>query len=130
MKIVTYNMRFGGASKDHWQRTIEEFDPDIFLVQETFNPADHHPAGNNWCHNTVWHAVQGLNWGSAVYVKDCVPRLLDIAGFEGSVAGAIVEGLSGCAGGRLSTFQCARPEARDISGCCAFDPRRDCQIAR
>ena len=64
MKIVTYNMRFGGASKDHWQRIVEEFDPDILLAQETFNPVEHHRVGNNWCHNAIWHPVEGLNWGT------------------------------------------------------------------
>ena len=77
MNIVTYNMRFGGASKDHWQQIVEQFDPDIFLVQESFNPADHHPAGNKWCHNTIWRPVEGLNWGSAVYVNT-TPGVADL----------------------------------------------------
>jgi hypothetical protein len=41
LKIVTYNLRFGGAGRNHWSKVLEELDPDIFLTQESYPPSQH-----------------------------------------------------------------------------------------
>jgi len=73
MNIATYNLRFGGKSgqRIHWQKVLDEFNPDIFLVQETLPPQEYLPnefyqAAASQFH---WAAVHGRPWGSAIYVS-------------------------------------------------------------
>jgi len=101
MKIVTYNLRFGGSGKAHWKTVLEEIDPEIFLVQETFHPDEHLPPvmHGDLARNAVWKPVPGLPWGSAIFVKGANPRPLDLpAEFEGWVVGCEVDSVSGFPG--------------------------------
>ena len=43
-------------------------------------------------------------------MKNCVPRLLGVPGFDGFVAGALVEGLGGCDGRMLQLFSVHAPK--------------------
>ena len=92
MKIITYNLRFGGTGKGHWAKILDEHDPDIFLVQESYAPDEHLPPmlhGDLWrC--AVWNAVPGQRWGSAVYVKGCRPERVSLGVYPGNVAAAVI----------------------------------------
>ena len=41
MKIITYNLHFGGKGRVHWNEIIEEFNPEILLIQESYAPKEH-----------------------------------------------------------------------------------------
>lgn len=87
MRIVTYNLRYGGKRRVHWQNVIERFDPDLLLVQESFAPAEHLPpsSGDHRYEHAVWNPVvkangQVLGWGSGVYCKGFRPMPIEVPG--------------------------------------------------
>lgn len=94
MKIITYNLRGGGAGKVHWSKIFDDFDPDVFLVQESYEPSQHLPPliHGDRHRDARWRAVEGLKWGSAVYVKGKSFRPLELSDFHGSVVGLEVDG--------------------------------------
>lgn len=98
MKIVTYNLRFGGKGRVHWQEIIDRYDPDVLLVQESYAPAEHLPDDGEEC-CAVWSPAVGKNremkWGSGVYAKNQSPRMIRIPKFQGWVVGAEVKGIPG-----------------------------------
>ncbi len=113
LKIVTYNLRFGGAGRNHWSKVLEELDPDIFLTQESYPPSQHlSPLLDGPLHtHASWSPVGKQHWGSAVYVKGCQPSKLDLQHFEGNVVGVEVLGFAwpnpeGC---RLRIFSIHAP---------------------
>lgn len=94
MNLVTYNLRSGGTGRSHWSKVIDEFRPDIFLVQETVAPEEHlppmlHPEAAG---QYAWRRAEGRRWGSAVYAArgDLLP--LDLPDFHGHVVGVEVTG--------------------------------------
>src|SRR6516225_9309433 len=91
MKIVTYNLRKGGAGRQHWSHVIEAFDPDIFLAQESYPPSrcglPEHLTGQ-----TVWCQANNNAWGTAVFVKHGKVSPLELKTFRGWLVGAEVEG--------------------------------------
>jgi endonuclease/exonuclease/phosphatase family metal-dependent hydrolase len=114
VKIVTYNLRFGGAGRNHWSKVLEEVDPDIFLTQESYPPNQHLwpllDAGLH-CHAS-WSPVGKQHWGSAVYIKGCKPTKLDLQHFGGNVVGVEVPGSawSNPEGCRLRIFSVHAPD--------------------
>lgn len=74
MKIATYNLRSGGkaGNRIHWQKILDEVNPDIFLVQESLHPSMYLPealyqqqaAQMHW-QNVATHE----RWGSAIYIR-------------------------------------------------------------
>lgn len=68
MRIITYNLRFGGSGNSHWSKVFEDFAPDIFLVQESYDPIEHLPPllHDDLHRDACWKCVEGLKWGSAV----------------------------------------------------------------
>ncbi len=46
MRIVTYNMHFGGKDRSHWTKVLDEIQPEIMLVQESFAPVEHLPTSS------------------------------------------------------------------------------------
>jgi hypothetical protein len=88
MRIVTYNLRFGGKGRVHWQEIINRYDPDVLLVQESFAPSEHLPDDREDC-QAVWAPVVGKNremkWGSGVYVKNQSPKMIRLQKFHGWV---------------------------------------------
>jgi hypothetical protein len=93
VRIITYNLRFGGSGNSHWSKIFDDFDPDVFLVQESFEPIQHLPPllhGNRHS-NACWKSVAGLKWGSAVYVKCKLDRPLELPDFHGHAVGVEVD---------------------------------------
>ena len=41
LTLVTYNLRSGGTRRVQWTRALDDFRPDIFLVQEMVAPKEH-----------------------------------------------------------------------------------------
>ena len=94
MRIVTYNLRGGGSGKVHWSKVFEDLAPDIFLVQESYDPIEHLPPllHGNMHRDACWKCVEGLKWGSAVCVRGKIARKLDLPDFHGHVLGVEVDG--------------------------------------
>jgi endonuclease/exonuclease/phosphatase family metal-dependent hydrolase len=119
MKIVTYNVRQGGAGLVQWARVIEAFDPDLLAVQEPAPPADHlPPLHGDLGRRVAWTRADGAaGWGSAVHVRGGTLRPLDLDGFRGWLTGAEVEGLRGPAGPhRLLAFSLHAPRRGSYHG--------------
>jgi endonuclease/exonuclease/phosphatase family metal-dependent hydrolase len=95
MILVTYNLRSGGKGRVHWTRVLEEFRPDLFLVQETVAPEEHLPPilHGDLPHRVAWRSVQGRHWGSAVYVARGTARTIELPDFHGHVVGVEVIGV-------------------------------------
>ena len=99
MKIATYNLRFGGklGNRVHWKKIMEAAGPDIFLVQETLSPEHYFPKdlAADFTRQTHWQAVDGREWGSAVYVRSgqVVPLNPLSPELSGWVTGVKVTGL-------------------------------------
>ncbi len=111
VRIITYNLRFGGASRSHWATILNGYDPDIFLVQETFHPRKHGAPQSNeqWTDKAVWSPVGALAWGSAVYARQGVPKRLEVFGFEGNVVAARVEHCDSVCGRSLQVVSIHAP---------------------
>src|SRR6185369_4170493 len=96
MKIAAYNLRAGGrrGERVHWQRMLEEFEPDILLVQETHHPSaylapDFYRAN---ARRLYWLAAPNRHWGSAIYVRSGRLKPLALPVHNGFVVGAEVRG--------------------------------------
>lgn len=113
MRIATYNLRSGGTNKTHWSKVLGNFDPDLFLVQESYDPVQHLPTlSHGELHrNACWKQVAGLKWGSAVYVKGMMARPLELPDYYGHVVGVEVDGSSfpACEGRTLRIFSIHAP---------------------
>ena len=94
MRIITYNLRSGGSGKSHWAKVLEDYDPDVFLVQESYDPTQQLPPLIHGSRHRAacWSSVSGLKWGSAVYVKNGVARPIQLPDFHGHVVGVQVDG--------------------------------------
>lgn len=94
MRIITYNLRFGGSGNSHWSKIFEDFAPDVFLVQESYDPIEHLPPllHGSLHRDACWKCVEGLKWGSAVCIRGKTARKLDLPDFHGHVVGVEVEG--------------------------------------
>jgi exonuclease III len=93
MRIVSYNLRLGGAGNAHWSKVFDEFDPDVFMVQESFEPIKHLPPliHGDRHRDACWNSVEGLKWGSAVCVKGKIGRPLNLPDFQGHVVGVEID---------------------------------------
>lgn len=111
MKIVTYNLRFGGSGKKHWSKIIEDFDPDLFLVQESYPPDDHLPPMlfPGLSAGAVWQVVGGQKWGSGIWVKQGKIKQIGPFDFPGNVVGAEVAGFPLTSGGNFLAFSVHAP---------------------
>src|SRR5258706_2818226 len=96
MIIATYNLRAGGrrGHRIHWQRLLDEFAPDILLVQETRHPHEYLApdfyAAN--AHRIHWLAARDRPWGSAIYVRSGQLNPLPLPQHAGYVVAAQVTG--------------------------------------
>jgi exonuclease III len=94
MRIVTYNLRFGGKGRVHWNEIIEEFNPEILLVQESYAPKEHlSPLLHGMKHqHAVWSPVESKGktrgWGSGVFVASDRPKPISLSDYMGWVVGA------------------------------------------
>ena len=97
MKIVSYNLHFGGnkGTGNPWHRMLQEFGPDIVFAQETFDPVKYlSPEGMAGIKGRVWTNVPGRSWGSAILSRQHKLEPMLLPGFEGSVVGARLDSLS------------------------------------
>ncbi len=117
MKIVTYNMHFGGRGRTQWTEILNRVQPDIFLAQETFAPAEHLTPllhGRRYKH-AVWQPVQSNGktqiWGSAVFAEPWLPTLIELPDFFGWVVGVEIHEFTGLDGSiqRLRVFSLHAP---------------------
>jgi hypothetical protein len=94
VRIITYNLRGGGSGKVHWNKVFEDLAPDVFLVQESYEPIEHLPPllHGDRHQDARWKCVEGLKWGSAVCVRGKKARLLELPDFHGHVVGVEVDG--------------------------------------
>jgi endonuclease/exonuclease/phosphatase family metal-dependent hydrolase len=93
MKIVSYNMRLGGAGLKHWALLIDRLNPDVVLAQETYAPQLHLPPATfgDIQQQVQWTPLGALRWGTAVFVRNRAPRALELPDFHGSVIGVEVK---------------------------------------
>lgn len=98
MKIITYNLRFGGKGCVHWKEIIDQHDPDVLLVQESYPPSDHLPDEVDAA-RAVWSPAAGKNGemkrGSAVHFKRYEPQPIRLPQFHGWVVGAEIDDVFG-----------------------------------
>lgn len=93
MKLISYNLHFGGKANDGnaWQRLIGDFSPDLILAQESFHPNDYllqkQHVRSDRC---VWSRVTDRKWGSVIYSRADSLERVDLPEFEGWVAGAMI----------------------------------------
>ena len=110
MKIVTYNLRFGGKGRVHWHEILEECDPKILLVQESYAPKEHLsvPKHGDTHEHAVWSPVESkgktLKWGSGVHFPLDPPQPINLP-----------DSLGGSSVPRSPSFV-AQTERRDDSG--------------
>lgn len=96
MKLVAYNLRFGGKHCV-WNEIIERFDPELLFVQESFAPEWHLPPllHGERHKRAVWDRVEGenglLKWGSGVYSKTYFPVPLSVLAEKGWITAAEFE---------------------------------------
>jgi endonuclease/exonuclease/phosphatase family metal-dependent hydrolase len=92
--LATYNLRSGGRTRSHWAKVLEEFRPDILLVQETVDPAEHLPTlrHSGLLKKIAWRQAEGRRWGSGLYVGRGKPRPIELPDFQGHVVGMEVVG--------------------------------------
>jgi exonuclease III len=95
MKIISYNLRFGGKGRVHWREVIDRYSPSVLLVQESYPPSEHLPEDDKVESNAVWASAvnsnKSMKWGSGIYLPDCPPTPIEIPDFHGWVVGAEVE---------------------------------------
>lgn len=93
MRIITYNLRAGGAGKAHWGKVFDSFDPDVFMAQESYEPIHHLPPliYGEQHRDACWTRVEGVKWGSAVWVRNAAARLIELPDFHGNVVGVEVD---------------------------------------
>jgi endonuclease/exonuclease/phosphatase family metal-dependent hydrolase len=92
MRIAAYNLRAGGkrGARMHWRRIIDEFSPEILLVQETYHPSvylepEFYAANAN---RIYWQAAPGRKWGSAIYVRSGRLNPFSLPQHDGSIVAA------------------------------------------
>lgn len=96
MKIVSYNLRSGGKGCIHWNEVLEQFAPEVLLVQESSPPIDHLPPllHGDRLKRAVWSPAQNAtgsrSWGSGVYFESYSPVTLPLPNYRGWVTGAEV----------------------------------------
>jgi endonuclease/exonuclease/phosphatase family metal-dependent hydrolase len=97
MKIVSYNLHFGGKKGDanQWQKVLAEFDPDIIFAQESFDPGEYFSleqrADSKW---RLWAPVSGVKWGSAIVTPRHELEPVELDEFAGWVTGGRISNLT------------------------------------
>ena len=97
MKIVTYNLHYGGHTRqdNHWERILK-LNPDVVLAQESFNPANYFPNGNfnSIARSVVWYPT-GSKWGSSILsTRHELKKIQVPKEFEGWVVGGRITDFS------------------------------------
>ncbi|HST03570.1 MAG TPA: endonuclease/exonuclease/phosphatase family protein [Chloroflexia bacterium] len=80
MKIVTWNMRWGG-SEETWQYLVDEIAPDLAFLQEAHPPSKY--AGESLLYQRI--PRDNYRWGSAIYSPRLSVRERMVTGHEGWV---------------------------------------------
>ena len=90
MRLVTYNLRYGGVRGEgnHWQQLFRDFLPDIVFAQESLAPREYFsPEEFGEFRSCLYKAVPHGKWGSAMLSKALDIEAVDVAGFDGWVVG-------------------------------------------
>lgn len=90
MRIVTYNLHYGGKKGDinHWKRIVDGFSPDLVLAQESYNPQDYFPSEqfSSIARVPVWEPTYA-KWGSAILSTKHEITPITLSKFKGNVVG-------------------------------------------
>lgn len=108
MRVVTYNLRKGGARRSHWRTLLDEHDADLLLLQESYSPLIHLAGGihadrsDRW----VWRRASSNTWGSAIFCRWGRLEPISVRGYDGWAVGALLTGLPSATGirGPLAVF--------------------------
>ncbi len=115
MKIVTYNLHFGGHKKsgNHWQKVLDELSPDLFFAQESFFPSDYFPEDRSIpLGNSSLCELTASKWGSAIYSAKYHLEAVAIPDeFHGWLVGAKINSFSigGVDAGNVMVFSVHAP---------------------
>jgi endonuclease/exonuclease/phosphatase family metal-dependent hydrolase len=96
MKIVSYNIHFGGKTgpANQWHEVFAGIAPDIVFAQESLHPCEYFSAdqfaGYNGC---IWSAVPERKWGSAILAPGHELEPVNLDEFGGWVVGGKVSDL-------------------------------------
>lgn len=108
MRVVTYNLRMGGARRIHWRTLLDEHDADLLLLQESYPPSIHLAGSPHARRNDrwVWRRASTNTWGSAIFSRWGKLEPISIRGYNGWAVGALLTGLPRAAGirGPLAVF--------------------------
>lgn len=91
VKVVTYNFRFGGGSKDPnlLKALLNDLAPDLIFAQEAFHPSEYLSQQDlSEFAGVVHRAVPARNWGSMIMSRHWPLQEIVLPEFEGWVVGA------------------------------------------
>lgn len=83
MTLVTWNGRFGRATRA-WPALVERLGVDVAFLQEVSQPSS--------SFSSLWEAVPGRKWGTAVVARRGRFDAIQVAGYEGWVVGGVLTG--------------------------------------
>lgn len=97
MKIVTYNLHFGGKKDANlWQEMLQNFLPSIVFAQESFDPKEYFSEEQfSQLKGCVWRNVPERKWGSGIVSMDYSLEevSLGLPEYDGWVVGARINAL-------------------------------------
>lgn len=90
MKLVTYNLRYGGVrgEANHWRQLLRDFQPDIVFAQESLAPGEYFaPEQRDQFRSCLYRPVPHGKWGCAPLSPTMDIEAVGVDGFDGWVVG-------------------------------------------
>lgn len=97
MKVVSYNLHFGGRKgpDNVWQHMVRDFTPDLVFAQESRDPCKDLSAGDDiHGRHCLWKNAQDRDWGSAIFARTALLEPVPLGAFEGWVIGARINDIA------------------------------------